>query len=170
MNIFASSLASANAWMMQDRHLPIWSMSPAEAVFLVVSFTEAQTPPFARRIWNNRSRIEQNAFDLWGIVAIGDILSSFGELALMLAHSTNHAWFVCIFSSASAAKCNIASGESAERCGPCSIASWNSAIDHGFPVFVGHPNVAQSLRRLAAGWPSARPLGHMEFLCGKQEA
>jgi hypothetical protein len=66
--------------------------------------------------------MERKAFDLCGIAAIGDIFSSFGGLSLMVSQSTNLAWFVRTFLSASAAKCAIASGDSAERCGPRSIA------------------------------------------------
>ena len=48
-------------------------------------------------------------------------------------------------------KCSIASGKSEDRCGPCATASHISAFVHGFPVHIGHPNVAYSLRRDAAG-------------------
>ncbi len=168
MNIFASLSASANAWMMWAKHLPIWLMASAGAVILVVLLTAERTPLFARHKQNDKSKMEQKALDLCGIAAIGDIFSSFGGLSLMVSQSTNLAWFVCTFLSASAVKCAIASGDSAEQCGPRSIALQISDLDHGLPVFVGHPKVAQSLSSLAAGWWSACPLGHMEFQCGGQ--
>ncbi len=142
MNIFASLSACANAWMMRAKHSPIWLMAPSGAVFLVVSLTAERTPLIARRKQNDKSKMEQKAFDLCGIAAIGNIFISFGGLSLMVSQSTNLA---CTFLSASAAKCAIASEDSAEQCGPRSIALQISDLDHGLPVFVGHPKVAQSL-------------------------
>jgi hypothetical protein len=103
----------------------------------LVSFTDEQTPPFARRNRNDKSKIEQNSFDMCGIAAIGDTLSSVGGPSLIESHSTNRACFVRTFSLASTAKCLIASGESAKQCGPRSTASQISFFDHGLPVFVG---------------------------------
>ncbi len=170
INIFASLSASANAWITWDKHLPIWLMVPAEAVFLVVSFTDSRTPPFLRHRQNDKSKIDQKSFDLCGIAAIGDIFRSFGGLSLMESHCTKHAWFICTFSGALAAKCAIASGESTEQCGPLATASHILVFNHGLPVFVGHPSVAHSCNKLAVGCWIARPVGHMEFWWGGQAA
>jgi hypothetical protein len=97
MNIFASLSASANAWMMWAKHLAIWLMAPAGAVFLVVLLTAEQTLLFARHKRNDKSKMEQKAFNLCGIAAIGNIFSSFGGLSLMVSQSTNLAWFVRTF-------------------------------------------------------------------------
>jgi hypothetical protein len=48
MNIFALFSASANAWIIRIRHLPIWSIAPAGAVFSVVLLTNVRTPLFLR--------------------------------------------------------------------------------------------------------------------------
>ncbi len=126
-------------------------MAPARAVFSVVLFTDAQTLPFLRYRRRDESKIDQRSFELCRIAAIGNIFSSFGGLSLMESHCTRRAWFFCTFSVALAAKCAIASGESAEQCGPLATASHILVFNHGLSVFVGHLNVAHSRSKLAAG-------------------
>ena len=123
--------------MSLDRQSPIWSIAPACAVFSVFLLTDARTPPFCSRRRKDKSRIDQNSFDLCGIAAIGDILSSGGGLSFILSQSTRRACFVCTFSSASALKCFIAAGERAERWGPRATASHISSFYHGFPCMLG---------------------------------
>jgi len=53
------------------------------AVFMVVELTDGTIPPCFSRRMNEKSRIEQNCFDFWGIAAIGEIFSSAGGLSLM---------------------------------------------------------------------------------------
>jgi hypothetical protein len=50
---------------------------------VVDSFTKSSIPPFLRRRLKDRSKIDLNAFDLWGIAAIGDIFSWGGGLSLI---------------------------------------------------------------------------------------
>ena len=126
------------------RHSPIWSIAPPVAVFTIVSFATSHTPPFFSQSWNDRSRINGYAFNLWGIVAISEILSSIGGLSLIAPRSTTRACFVRTFSLISAAKCSRAFGVNADWQGPHTIASSISKIDHGFPVYLGQPNLAQS--------------------------
>jgi hypothetical protein len=115
MKIFASLSVSANVWIIWERHLPIWLMAPAGAIFSVVLLMEARTPTFLRRSRKDRSRIERKSLDLCGIAAIGEIFSSLGGLSLMSSHRTSRACFMHTFSIASVLKCAIALGERAER-------------------------------------------------------
>jgi hypothetical protein len=69
----------------------------------------------------------------------------------MESHCTKRAWFVCTFSAALTANCAIASGKSDKQCGPLVTASHILVFDHNLLVFVGHPNVAHSRNKLAAG-------------------
>ena len=76
---------------------------------MVESFTDSSIPPFLRRRLRDRSKIDLNALDLWGIVAIGEIFSWGGGLSLISFHRIS---FVCptlTFSALSAAKCASAS-------------------------------------------------------------
>ncbi len=165
MNILASSSASANAWFTWDRQSPIWSMAPARAVFLVVSFTAASTTSFLRHSQNDNSKMEQNTFDLCGIAAMGEIFSSLGGSCYIESHGTSRACFVLIFLAVSAAKCLMASGDKADWCGPHLTASHISSFAHGRPIFVGHPNCDHSKRMSAAGCCSARPARHIKLRC-----
>ena len=61
------------------------------------------------------------------------------------------------FSLISSAKCVMASGVVADRCGHRSTAAHISSLVQLRPVRVGHPKVA------AAGWFSALPVGHIEL-------
>ncbi len=85
---------------------------------------------------------------------------------MMSSHITSRACCVRIFSCISVAKCSMASGDIAERCGPRSTASQMSDFDQLRPVRVGHPNFAQSCRVSAAGWRRALPVGHMALRYG----
>jgi hypothetical protein len=133
--------------------------------FSVVSLTAANTPLFLSRKQNKRSQMDQNAFDLCRIAAIGKIFSSLGELSLMSSQLTMCTWPNRTFSATSSVKwvIAIASRESTNLCGPCATASHISSLDHGHPVHVGHPNVAHFVSRSAAGWDSTLPWGHMEL-------
>jgi hypothetical protein len=53
-------------------------IAPFGASFSVVSLTDANIPPFLSQTWEERSSMEQNALDLCGMAAIGDIFSCFG--------------------------------------------------------------------------------------------
>jgi hypothetical protein len=64
MKIFASSSASANAWMIRLRVLPSWSRAPLGVSLMVVSLTESRKPPFLSRSWNKRSKIDWKSLDL----------------------------------------------------------------------------------------------------------
>jgi hypothetical protein len=57
----------------------------------------------------------------------------------------------------------MASGVNADWCGPLAIASLMSDWDHGAPVFVGHPKVAQSISVSAAGCDMLIWLGTLNF-------
>jgi hypothetical protein len=81
----------------------------------------------------------------------------------MLSQLTMRTWPNGTFSAASLVKWARASGDSADLCGPHATASHISSLDHGHPVCVGHPNVAHSMSRAAAGWDSALPWGHIEL-------
>ncbi len=166
MNIFASGSASAKACKMQARHSPIWSIAPAGAVFLVVSLTDARTPPLARQSRNDRSKIERYAFDLCRIAAIREIFSWHGGSSLISSPDTIRPCFVRTFSAASAAKCATAAGDSEDQCGPLSTAAHISSFVHGCPVLVGQLNVAHSIRRLVAGCATALSLGHIKLRYG----
>jgi hypothetical protein len=151
IKFFASSLASAKACTIRERHSPIWSMAPFGTLLTVVSLTAANTPPFFRRKRKERSKIDRNALDLWGMAAIGDILSCGGGLSLIASQGTRRAWFVRSFSCISSVKCWIALGVVADQWGPRSTASHISSLVQLRPVRAGQPNVAHSLRKLAAG-------------------
>ncbi len=112
-----------------------------------------------------RSRIDWNAFDLWGIAAIGDTFICGGGVFLMSSHKTIFACLHFTFLSASCLKCSSASADIAEACDPRATASQISSFFHGALVFVGHPYVANSHSRAPAGWFMAKPRGHIEFLC-----
>ena len=58
--------------------------------------------------------MEQIAFDLCGITAIGDIFSCFGGLSLMSSHRTIRACLVLTNSSAFSEKCASAFGDNAD--------------------------------------------------------
>jgi hypothetical protein len=127
-----------------------------------VSFTASRNPLLWSLSQNDRSSMDQNAFDLCGIAAMGDIFSSGGGLSLMVTHSITHAWFVLIFSLISSAKeldCLWGQGQlvwspfdSLVNVRPC---PWFA--------YVGHPNCAQSIKMAAAGCSTARPTGHIEL-------
>ena len=89
--IFASSLASANAWTIRDRHSPSWSITPFGALLIVVSLTATKTPPFFSRRQKERSKINLDALDLCGMAAIGDIFNCGGGLSLMSSQGTRRA-------------------------------------------------------------------------------
>jgi hypothetical protein len=75
MNILASSLALAKAWMILLRAWPSWSRAPCGAIFMVVFLTNSMNPPFLSQRQKDRSSMDQNAFDLCGIAAMGNIFS-----------------------------------------------------------------------------------------------
>ncbi len=108
-------------------------------------------PPDRKRRRKERSRIDRNTFDLWGIAAIGDTLSWEGGLSLMSSQRTSFAWPTLTFSALSSAKCARASGEREDWCGPHSTASHISALVHGFPVRVGQPICAHLVSTEPAG-------------------
>jgi hypothetical protein len=159
MNIFASGSVSAKACTIRGRHSPIWLIAPAGAVFSVVSLTEVRTPLLARRSQKDKSKIERYAFNLCGMAAIGEIFSWHGGSSFMSSHDTICACPMLTLSAASAAKCAMASGDRADRCGPLATASHISSLVHGCPVLVGQPNVAHYVTRFAAG---ARPPCHSD--------
>jgi hypothetical protein len=76
---------------------------------MVESFIDSSIPPFLRRRLKDRSKIDLNAFDLWGIAAIGEIFSWGGGLSLISSHRTSFACPTLSFSALSAAKCTSAS-------------------------------------------------------------
>ena len=112
------------------------------------------------------SQTKQQALDLCGIAAIGDIFNSLGGLSFIDSQSTILACFVQTFSAALIAKCSIALLDSADWWGPLSTASHISSFVHGCHFFVGQPNCAHSVSVGAAGCSRARPEGHMEFRYG----
>jgi hypothetical protein len=162
MKILLLLSALANACMMCVRHFPIWLIALPSAVFSVVSFTASQNLPLRSLSQKDRSSIDQNAFDLCGIAAMGDIFSS-GGVSLMVSYLITRAWSILIFSLVSSAKYWIASLDGANWCGPHLIASLMSAHDHSLPVLVGHPNCAQSIKTSAARCSIARPTGQIEL-------
>jgi hypothetical protein len=120
-------------------------------------------PPSSKRNRNDRLRIDQYAFDLCGITAIGKICSCGGGLSFISSHATIQAWLVFTFSNASAAKCSMAPGVNADWWGPWATAAHISSFIHGCPICVGHPKVAHWLSSSTAGWLSAHPDRHIEF-------
>ena len=133
MKIFASSAEVAKAWMRRCKVWPIWSIAPRGAVFCVLSLTEG-TVCVANLTGKERSRIVRNCRDLCGIIAIGDIFNSFGGSCLMSSHSTKRACPASIFSLTSSVSWLMASGLSAEECGPLSMAACISVIVQQAPV------------------------------------
>jgi hypothetical protein len=87
-----------------------------------------------------------------------------GGLSLMESQSITVAWPTATFSATSLAKCCNASWGSADLCGPHSTASVISCLDHGCPVYVGHPSCDHSARSSPAGWEVAMPDGHISPL------
>ncbi len=114
INIFAVSSVSEMHVLFVTSN-PQSGQSPLLVLFFsIVSLTDASTPPFFSLSQKDNSRIKQNAFDLCGIAAIGEISNSLGGLSLILSHATMRAWLVCTFSATSSAKCAMASGMSAD--------------------------------------------------------
>lgn len=113
------------------------------------------------RTLKERSTIALNVLDLCGIIAMGDIFNSGGELCLILSHRTTSACPFLTFSAASCASCVIASGSRANACGPHSTAIVISFQVQGLPVLTRQPPKAYCSKLLAAGWCNTRPLGHM---------
>jgi hypothetical protein len=62
--------------------------APRGAVFVNVLFTAGSTPPSSNLKQKDKSRIEQCALDLCGIVTTGDTLSYRGGLCLNVSHFT----------------------------------------------------------------------------------
>ncbi len=164
MKILSSSAALANAWMIRLNKCPRWFIAPLGAVLMVVFLTEESLELSERRRVKDRSKIEQNTFDLWGMAAIGEILYCGGGLSLMSSHRTRIACPAATFAILLSWKCLIAFGKSEDRYGPCATASHITAFVYSLPVPVRHLNVAYSLRRDAAGWYKASPFGHISFL------
>ncbi len=114
INIFAVSSASTNACIIRDKQSQSGQSPLLVWFFSVVSLPDASTPPFFSLGRKDKSRIEQNAFDLCGIATIGEIFNSLGGLSLISSHGTMRARLVRTFSAASSAKCEMASGMSAD--------------------------------------------------------
>jgi hypothetical protein len=139
MKILSFLSASANTCMICCGEWPIWFIAPLGAVFVVESFTDGRVVPSRSRSEKDRSNINRNAFNLYGIAVIGETLICVGWLSFISSHSTIVACPMATFLAASCLKCLCASTDSAGACGPCSTASHFSAFVHGFPVFAGHP-------------------------------
>jgi hypothetical protein len=58
----------------------IWSTPPCGQDISNVSFTKGTVEPSLKCRLKERSRMDLNAFDLWGMAAIGDIFSLGGRL------------------------------------------------------------------------------------------
>jgi hypothetical protein len=58
------------------------------AVFIVVSFTDLHTEPLLKRKEKDKSSIDQNAIDLWGIAAIDYTFICGGGSFFLSSHST----------------------------------------------------------------------------------
>ena len=118
---------------------------------MVVSLTDGMVVPSSSRRLNERSKIERKAFDLWGIVAIGNIFSSFGGFSLIESHDKILACFNATFSFASVAKCSRALLLRDDWCGPRFIAASICSRVQACPVIVGQPNFDHSAKIGAAG-------------------
>ncbi len=136
----------------------------AQTKIVVKLLTEGSLEPSESRSVKDRSKIERNAFDLWGMAAIGEILSCGGGLSLMSSHLMSTACPAATFAILLSRKCSIASGKSEDQCGPCATASYISVLVQGLPVCVGHPIVVYFLRRDATGWYKASLFGRNSFL------
>ncbi len=135
MKILSSSLASANVWIMRLRAWPNWSRAALGASLTVAPLTDSRKPPYLRCSQKERSRIDQNALDLWGMAAMGEILSQMVGSSLMLSHSTSFACPAVTLATLSLAKCAMATGDNADLCGLRATASHISCFVHGRPIF-----------------------------------
>jgi hypothetical protein len=114
INIFAVSSVFANPCIIRDKQSPIWSITPFGAVFSIVSLTDASTPPFFSLSRKDKSRIEQNAFDLCGIAVIREIFNSLGGLSLILSRARCGLGYYALSQLPLQQKCVMASGVSAD--------------------------------------------------------
>ena len=80
--IFAQSGASDNAWIKRSNTCPVWYIVSPRAVFSMFSFTEGTRPCGVNFNENDKSNIDLNAFDLWGIAAIGETFIFVGKSPL----------------------------------------------------------------------------------------
>jgi hypothetical protein len=83
--------------------------------FYRVCATNGRIPPCFSCKGKERSKKDQNCFDLWGIAAIRDIFSSASGLSLMESHATSLAWPTYTFSVTYSLKCAMASYDMAKR-------------------------------------------------------
>ena len=77
---------------------------PPGAVFLIFLFTDGTRPCGISFNKNDRSRIDLNALELWGIAEIGNTFVCFGILPLMSSYNTRRAHFYSNLPNTSAEK------------------------------------------------------------------
>ena len=148
MNLLLSSVASANAWMMRWSACLIWSTTPCDADFSNVLFTNRAMEPSFKHKLNERSRMDLNAFDLWGMAALGKIFSLGGRLPFISSQRTMQAGANATFSFVLVAKCASALGLVADWCCPLLIAMviWAPVLVHCFLEISGQPSWDHSAR------------------------
>ena len=125
-----------------------WSKAPRGAILKVESFTDKSIPPFLRWRLRDRSKIDLNALDLWGIATIGEIFSWGGRLSLISSHRISFACPTLTLLAHSTAKCASALVYCDDWWGPRATASHISSFDHGLPVFCK----SHQLNWTARGW------------------
>ena len=108
-----------------------------------------------------KSRIARKSWDLWGIVAIGELFNWSGGLSSILFHNTTLHWPLFSFATTSSTIIFIATGCSADTCGPRYIPSSIWFKFQGCPVIVGQPFVANCSNFTAVGWCREKPDGHI---------
>ena len=121
------------------------------------SFTDSSIPPFLRRRLNDRSRIDLNALDLWGIAAIGEIFSWGGGLSLISSHRTSFACPTLTTESARVLQEIGTIGEALEPLLP------TSPLLTSLPVFVGHPSCDHFDNSSPTRCAVAMPAGHISL-------
>ncbi len=90
--ILVCSSTSAKAWMILLRAWPSLSRAPCGAIFMVVLLTNLMILPFLSQRQKDRSSMDQNAFELYGIAAIGDIFNWGSGFSLMSPQKNSLAW------------------------------------------------------------------------------
>ena len=101
---------------------PSLAMASDHAIFVVLLFIDAR---FTRLLnsMNDRSIMHLYGFDLWGIIATGEIFNFGVILSLISPHFTMRAYLCVILSAASWLSWRTDFLSRADRCGPCWIIS-----------------------------------------------
>ena len=164
MKIFISSSTCENSWIICMSESTNWSMSPEGEFFTNDLLTYGKSSPFFYLNEKDKSRISWKSRDLWGIMAIGEILNWSGGLTFILSHkNTLHLPFF-YFATTSFASIFIAICCNADTCGPQSIASYIWFKVQVCPVIVGQTLVANYSNFPAEGWCSDKSPEHIDPL------